>query len=413
MKTCLNPVRKIAIGFIAVPMSALSRSGFARRRMRLMYRMAAVFTALAGVIPARAGFGDHITVAGTEFRAGADRIWINGANTPWHVWNDFGGGFDPAWWDKHFQQLHENGINATRVWISCNGEVGINISASGQVSGCTPRFWGDLDQLFRIAQARRVYIMATLISFDHFSSSHTNYRCWRNLITDTNNIDSLVANYVVPFVNRYKSSPWLWSIDLCNEPDWVHENEKCGKLPWEPLQTYFGRAAAAIHANSGILVTVGICMGAKYLSDTHGANVLDARVLRARSSGDVRAHLDFYSPHYYDWMNGINPSNPFYLRPVAYGLPGNRPVLFGECPATGTANHRTEDDYESAYQNGWQGVMGWTSNGVDANGDLTALGAATRAFRDRHGALVFPEAKASTIFSVPISTPLSNGNSRP
>ena len=102
--------------------------------------MVGAFTALAGVLSARAGFGDRITISGTEFRAGADRIWINGANTPWHKWNDFGGGFDAAWWDKHFQQLHENGINATRVWISCNGEVGINISANGHVSGCTPKF---------------------------------------------------------------------------------------------------------------------------------------------------------------------------------------------------------------------------------------------------------------------------------
>jgi hypothetical protein len=34
--------------------------------------------------------------------------------------------------------------------------------------------------------------------------------------------------------------------------------------------------------------------------------------------------------------------------------------------------------------------MGWTSNGVDGNGGLTELGAATRAFRDQHERLVFP-----------------------
>jgi hypothetical protein len=106
--------------------------------------------------------------------------------------------------------------------------------------------------------------------------------------------------------------------------------------------------------------------------------------------------MDFYSPHYYDWMSGINPGNPFYMRPVAYGLPGNRPVVFGESPAKGTAGHQTEEDYESACQNGWQGVMGWTSNGVDDNGDLLLLGPATRAFRNRHPGLVFPEAKPST-----------------
>jgi hypothetical protein len=348
------------------------------------------FIAIASVLSARAGFGDRITISGSEFRAGADRIWINGANTPWHDWNEFGAGMDAAWWDKHFQKLHENGINATRVWISCNGDVGINISASGHVSGCTRTFWNDLDRLFRIARDRQVYVMATLISFDHFSKAHANHERWRNMITDTNNIDALVANYVVPFVNRYKSNPWLWSIDLCNEPDWIHENAACGKLGWEPLQAYFGRAAAAIHTNSGILVTVGVCMGSRYLSDTCGSNVLSDPRLRAMAGGDPHAHVDFYSPHYYDWMRRLNHENSLYIRPSAYGLPETPPALLGEFPSKGTARHTTAEDYENAYQNGWQGAMGWTSNGVDANGDLIKLGPATRAFRDSHNALVFP-----------------------
>jgi hypothetical protein len=101
--------------------------------------------------------------------------------------------------------------------------------------------------------------------------------------------------------------------------------------------------------------------------------------------------VDFYAPHYYDWMSGMNPDNALYVHPVAYGLPGNRPVVCGECPANGTANHHPEEDYESAFQNGWQGVMGWTSNDVDGNGGLNFLGSATRAMRDHHRALVFPD----------------------
>jgi hypothetical protein len=400
MKSRLNLVRLVALGHIAVPLIARAAAVADLRRVLRVCRRISAFAALAGALSAQAGFGDRIAVSGTEFRAGADRIWINGANTPWHAWNDFGGGFDPIWWDKHFQQLHDSGINATRVWISCNGEVGINISTNGHVSGCTARFWGDLDNFFQIAKARQVYVMATLISFDHFSTGHAHYQSWRNMILDATNLDSLVANYVVPFVNRYKSNPWLWSIDLCNEPDWIHENARCGALPWQPLQTYFGRAAAAIHTHSEILVTVGICMGPKYLSDIHGTNMLNERILRAMSGGDARAHLDFYSPHYYDWMSRINPSNPFYTSPAGYGLPGNRPVIFGEFPARGTADHRPEADYESACQNGWQGAMGWTSNGVDDNGDLTLLGVATRTFRDRHLRLVYPEAKLS--IAVPV-----------
>ena len=55
---------------------------------RLLLGVAALF---AAVLPARAALGDRIVIAEGQFRAGADRIWINGANTPWHSWNDFGG----------------------------------------------------------------------------------------------------------------------------------------------------------------------------------------------------------------------------------------------------------------------------------------------------------------------------------
>ena len=36
----------------------------------------------------------RITIDGTHFIVGTNQIWINGANTPWHVWNEFGGKFD-------------------------------------------------------------------------------------------------------------------------------------------------------------------------------------------------------------------------------------------------------------------------------------------------------------------------------
>ena len=213
---------------------------------------------------AHAAFGDRITVSETQFMAGTNRLWINGVNTPWHRWNDFGGQFDPDWWDQHLEQLHQSSINATRVWISCNGETGININSEGYVSGCTAAFWRHLDTLFRLARQRQVYIKATLISFDHFSNSHRHHLDWRRMLTDSGKIDSMVTNYVVPFVVRYRDNPWLWCIDLCNEPDWIYENDRCGKIPWEWFQTYVAKAAAAIHANS---------QGPGHGGDLHGAQI--------------------------------------------------------------------------------------------------------------------------------------------
>src|SRR5512141_1993874 len=124
---------------------------------------------------AQAVFGDRITVSGTQFMAGGQRIWINGANTPWNNWNDFGGSYNASWWDSHFQQLHDNGVNATRVWIICSGEVGIVISDAGVVSGATDAHWTSLDSFFQIAQQKQIYIMATLMSFDSFKNTYTTY----------------------------------------------------------------------------------------------------------------------------------------------------------------------------------------------------------------------------------------------
>jgi hypothetical protein len=338
---------------------------------------------------AHAAFGDRITVAGTQFKAGSDPIWINGANTPWHIWNEFDGNFDGAWWDNHFAQLHQNGVNATRVWISCSGGTGIKIDSAGHVAGCTETFWKNVDTLFQLARQRQVYIDATLISFDHFSDAHGNYMDWRNMLTDNGNIDSMVANYVLPFALRYRDNPWLWSIDLCNEPDWIYELKNCGKLPWDRFQTYVAKAAAAIHAHTPILVTVGLCMGPKYTGKPPRTNVLSDAALQARDNGTAGACIDFYSPHYYDWMSVLR-GNPFYKTPADYGLDTTKPIVIGECPAKGTARHTITDDYESAFSNGWQGVLAWSSNGVDNNGNLDDFSPATKAIQAKHTALIFP-----------------------
>jgi hypothetical protein len=346
-----------------------------------------------------AACGGRIVVANDQFTVGGHRIWINGANTPWNSWNDFGGRFDYSWWDAKFQVLRDNGINAARVWITCNGEVGIVIDRNGQVSGATQAHWNDLDSLFQIARRHQIYVMATLMSFDHLRNYHPNYQSWRNWISSDSNIDSYVNSYLVPFVKRYADTPYLWSIDLMNEPDWVCENADNGRISWDRLQSYFARSARAIHESSSILVTVGIA-SLKYSSDTRaglqGDKVSD-RALQAKvhHSG---ARLDFYSVHYYDWIGDLW-GNAFYMSPADYKMPTDKPNLIGEMPAAGTKNHTTTEDYEGAYQNGWQGAMGWTSDSADAN--LAQLGPATRTFRDNHAQLVYPQAPAGALAQPP------------
>jgi hypothetical protein len=339
---------------------------------------------------------ERITVSGTQFRVGTKRIWLNGANTPWDNWNDFGGNFDAAFWDSHFQQLKDNGINSTRVWITCSSEnQAILINDAGFVSGVSSLFWTHVDQLMNIARTKKVYVMMALISFDHTKNTNQNYQRYRNMMTSQSNVNSFADNFVKPLVQRYNSNPYLFSIDVCNEIIWMHEDSNNGQFAWPIIQYYIARVAAAIHQNSNILVTVGDY--AKYTSTNFEGNKYSNAALQAQYNSPA-AYLDFYKIHYYSWVGrwfGVHPQQT----PAQLTLT-DKPIVIGEISANGVYTQNTSNQdvfvmsttqgYETAFQNGWQGVMAWTSNGVDGNGGMAQLGPATQAFRNNHFSIVFP-----------------------
>lgn len=331
-----------------------------------------------------------VTVEVTKFMVGGKELWINGVNTPWEYWNDFGGGFDPTFWDSHFSDLHDIGVNAVRVWVNCNSMVGIKLKPSGEVREVTEQHWTDIDKLFEIAEKHQIYLMPTLLSFDHCKD--TNYADrWRAVITDENAMKSYVDNYVKPFAERYGDNEWLLGIDLMNEPDWVHENEECGRLPLEDLSKFFANCTAGIHeVNPDTLVTVGMGM-IKYNSDAGGSrirNIVSDEVMTGYAGEN--ACLDFYTPHYYDWMNNSGLGCAFESSPTDYGLDGTKPAFLGEI---GTSTP-LKDVYQKCYDLGWNGVMMWCSNDVEkhaANWDDIA--AATQNMETAAGDKVFPLGK--------------------
>ena len=329
---------------------------------------------------------------------GGKPIWINGTNTPWNRWNDFGGGYNDKWWDDHFAALRENGVNAVRVWVNCNNDQNaVLIGDGGVVSGVSDKHWADLDLFFATAERRGIYIMAAITSFDHFkdTGSRPSAEKWRAMVGSDETVDSYIEHYTVPFVNRYQDNPYLWSIDLMNEPDWVHEDEQCGKLAWEDISRFFARNAAAIHEHSDILVTVGMAFP-KYNADGAGyeGNKVSDAFLQSLYPNE-NATLDFWSPHYYDWV-GQWYGVPFTSAPSGprseggWGLDGSKPAVLAESSANGSAGSTLTDDYLNAFANGWQGVMPWTSNGVDGNGGFDELTPATRHIAEVYPELVFP-----------------------
>lgn len=333
----------------------------------------------------------RVTIENGAFTVGGKPIWFCGTNTPWDNWDDFGGSFDPTFWKEHFHALHEAGINSSRVWILCSGDAGIRFGEDGSVTGMSDKFWNHVDQLMAIAAEEKIYIMATMMSFDCCKDGNRNNKKFRAMIEDEALTDSFVQNYIIPFAQRYDSNDYLYSIDLCNEPDWIHENKECGKLDWKPLVRFFGKCAQGIHQNSDILVTTGV----GYIpnnSDVRGTNVISDQLLEFYAGED--SYMDFYSVHFYDWMiewHGV----PFEKSPEEYGLDPAKPNVMGECSAKGSEQEGLDlvAAAQMLYDNGWDGVYPWTSTGTDTNGGFDEVTAYSKNMLAQVEELIFPLGK--------------------
>lgn len=304
-----------------------------------------------------------VTIEDGKFTVGGKELFINGVNTPWENWNDFGGNFNVSFWAAHFRDLHEIGVNASRVWINCNSMVGIKLNSDGTVGSVTEKHWQDVDSLFKVAERYNIYVLPTLLSFDHFKSPDS-ATLWRKVVTDDEARRSYIEKYVIPFAERYGDNPYLLGIDLMNEPDWVHENEECGQLSLDALSKFFAECTSAIHETCpGALVTVGVGI-IKYNSNKYEGNIISDAVMK--KYGGEKACVDFYSTHYYEWMKpwfGV----PYSTTPTGFGLDAGKPAIIGEIAADSTEN--LAGIYEKAYKNGWCGVMEWASNNVSAHAD--------------------------------------------
>ncbi|MBQ7132070.1 MAG: dockerin type I repeat-containing protein [Oscillospiraceae bacterium] len=344
----------------------------------------------------------RIYVNGTDFvTATGEKVWMNGVNTPWDNWNDFGGNFDSSFWSQHFAELKANGANSTRIWFVCSCDnSGVVVSNNGATVNVTTNFWNDCDEIFRIAEENGIYIMATVMSFDCYKNTYSNYENWRGMINSTANIDNFVDTFIVPFAQRYADCDYLWAIDLCNEPEWAIEGENSdgaynnAGIRMTDYDYYFAKASAAIHENSEILVTVGFGMVA-YNSDNYtatsskeyGNHGSDANL--QSYTGDSDSYLDFYSPHYYSWQDSWM-GDAISKTPEGWGLDGTKPVVLGEFPAQTTNNRTLAQMYEALYNNGYNGALCWTSNGVDSYGGTSIVYPALKAMYAIIPELIFP-----------------------
>jgi hypothetical protein len=346
-------------------------------------------------------FSQRISVDGTRFVVNGKEIFMNGVNTPWNNWNDFGGKYDHDFWNNEFKRITDAGGNCSRIWISCDGEVGITIDSTGFVSGATDQYWKNLNDLFLLAREHHIYIMATMLSFDHTKDSHKNFMRWRRMIDNKANLKSYITNYFIPFIDRYKDNPFLWSIDACNEIEWTNQDADNARFSWEKLQYLVASMAVAVHSNSKVLFTLGSAaikwncdlpkpFEKNYWSDQNLQKMVPSSMAR----------LDFYSPHYYGWVVRWFGNFCTDKKPSDYGL-NDRPCMVGENPASGIYIEGAtgkdsllvsiKDAYIKSFENGWKGLMVWTSNGVDHFGSLNDCGPGLKSFSIKYPQLIYPQ----------------------
>ena len=384
--------------------------------MGRIFMAALLLLALTG--KASAASAGRIYCQGTELMADGTRIYLNGANTPWHFWNEFGatggGAYSHSFWSQEFSSMKAKGINSTRIWISCDGTVQPAIDATGTVTGVTAPFWSDVDDLMTIAQANQIYVMATMMSFDHCDAAKGNHLRWRAMLSSATKVDAMINNYVLPFVMRYQDNPYLYAIDLCNEIEAIEAsndaiNKRYGEIPLTQLQRYIARSAAAIHnSGSAVLVTVG-STSAKWNSPVYDGNWWSDSALQAQHM-DAKAVLDFYQIHYYYWMEPWFP-----LRQSAAQLQlADRPLVMGEMPGKPTngpdrllpVGETIALLSEFFFANGFSGHYPWSSNGVDYNGSLTDFGTAALAFQQKYPTVVrFPGSGTAQTITFPTIAP--------
>ncbi len=339
----------------------------------------------------------EVSISGNKFTVDGREIWFNGINTPWHLFVDFGrSDFDPAWWADEFARYKDNNINLARVWIYCSGEVSPNIDETGYVSGASNLYWEHMDYLMQIAEDNKVYVLPALFSFDITKEIYPTSDRWRLFLQSESNIQGYIDNVLVQMVQRYNNKPYLLGWEICNEPEWMFSNSEHGPQSFDDVQRFHAMLAAAIHENCDKPVTTGSA-APKWNSPIydawgdHEGNMFSDEALSS-TINNPNAFLDFYQYHWYPWQSEWMGS-PFTKTTAEYQV-DDRPVIVGESEGNDVCDayicQTITEMYESALNNGFDGVCAWKTPQNDGYGTFDNIAVATNAFYNNHPNLVYP-----------------------
>ena len=333
--------------------------------------------------------------------------YINGINVPWNQFGSDAGShyqwghlYNSTWFETFFTQCQQYGVNCVRLWIHCDGRTLPEFNDSGYVIGLDPTFLTDFEDILGRGQAHKVMVMPCLWSFDMTKDNTSGAGKYggkhSDLIRSVPRTQSYLDNALIPIVKRFAATPNLFAYEIINEPEWSVSDVQAGgagdMVTKVEMQRFCGMIASAIHANSNKMVTVGSA-SLKWCSPRVGPAVLNMwsdSALKAASAGDLKATLDFYQVHYYDWMNNTDWGyDPMQLSPAKTPSWWNldKPVLVGECPAT-NGIYTVSQMIANCFANSYCGIMPWSYNANDGAGTWDGVKTQLKAFRDAHPDMV-------------------------
>lgn len=335
-------------------------------RIRPASRLAAV-ASLVLLLPALAvaQSQDRIPVAGQD-------LWLSGANVAWiNFARDIGPGVTRLdLFEEMFRELRDHGGNSFRLWLHTNGSSTPQFSASGAAGVVVGPGAGAIDDLRAILDLAFEYDIALklcLWSFDMLQMAQfgSDAERSRTLLTDPDRLQAYIDHALIPMVGALKGHPAILAWEIFNEPEGMST-----QYGWTPLrvtmaeiQRFVNRTAGAIkRTDPAALVTNG-SWSFRASSDvgSYFNYYRDDRLIAA--GGDPDGTLDFYTVHYYEHFG--EAQSPFHRHVSHWQL--DKPVVIGEFFLYDTRDGNPDATfgvpwhalYETLYQRGYAGAMGW------------------------------------------------------
>ncbi|MEM7128288.1 MAG: hypothetical protein AAF702_18295 [Chloroflexota bacterium] len=312
-------------------------------------------------------------------------------------WNDYHT-YDHQDARNVFAELSANGVNSVRWWVFLDGRGAPEFDGRGYVTGVDATLLPSMADALIVAAEYDIQINFSLWSFEMLAhqgiGSTPNSGSHGELFYDDAAFESYRQNVLIPMANYPTRDGYTIAthpkvmFEIINEPEWALNDtdqppnaEIVDTITTAQLQKFVAKNIGELHRQGAVMVGVGQA-AIKFIADrsqVKGAwgNLYADHKLEVF---DKEGALDYYSPHYYGWMDGDGVTwnyNPYDYTKEQMGI--DKPLIIGE-----TAASQAHRELDLALQQGYDGVWIWTYDGIDAMGSWADAKGAFQTFAQEH-----------------------------